>query len=291
MAKPAAAVLGTGTMGEPIARNLLRAGFPVRAWNRTRAKAEPLADAGATVCDSPAQAAARVDFVLTVLTDLDAVVETMEAEGAFGAMRGGAVWLQLSTVGIDGAERLGELAAEHGVTYVDAPLMGTREPAEKGELVVLASGPADVRERCALVFDAIGKQTHWLGPAGVGSRMKMVVNLWLLAITEAAAEAIALAEGLGLEPRDFLDTMKGSPLDAPYLHLKGQAILDRTLEPSFKLSVAEKDARLVLDAARRAGIDPAVARAVQSSFAHAIELGHGDDDMAATYFATANAAI
>lgn len=278
------AVLGTGTMGTPIARNLLRAGLDVCVWNRTRAKAEPLAADGAIVRDSPADAVADAEIVITSLTDVDAVIETMH--GALGAMRPDAVWIQLSTVGVVGADQLGELARRSGIAYVDAPVLGTREPAEKGELVVLASGPTELRERCARIFDAIGTKTWWLGPAGVGSRMKMVTNMWLISVTESVAEAIALAEGLELDARVFLDIMSGTAIDTPYLHLKGEAILDRRLEASFKLSVATKDARLVLEAARRAGIDPAVARAAHDAFVRAVELGHGDEDMAAAYFAT-----
>jgi 3-hydroxyisobutyrate dehydrogenase len=285
--EPTLAVLGTGTIGEPIARNLVGAGFGVRVWNRTLEKAAPLEEAGATVCDTPARAVAGAEFVLTTLSDADAVEETMEEDGALGAMENGAVWLQLSTVGVAAAERFAELAAERRVAYVDAPVLGSRQPAERGELIVLASGPAELRPRCAPVFDAVGKETRWVGHAGVGSRLKMVVNMWLLAVTEAAAEALALAEGLALDPHEFLETVRGSQIDTPYLQIKGEAILERSFEPSFKLALAEKDSRLVLEAAELARVDLAVARAVHEKFADAVELGHGDEDMAATYFATA----
>jgi 3-hydroxyisobutyrate dehydrogenase len=275
------AVLGTGTIGEPVARNLARAGFDVRVWNRTRAKAEPLAQDGAKVCDSPAAAARGAERVLTVLADVDATAETVE-EVEFDA---GAVWIQSATVGVDGAERLAELAQEKGVAFVDAPVLGTRKPAEEGKLVVLASGPDDALDRCEPLFDAIGGQTRRLGPVPNGNKLKMVTNLWLLAVTEGAAEAIALAEGLGLDPREFLATMEGSQIDTPYLHLKGEAILDRKLDPSFKLRLAEKDASLVLEAAARAGVDARVGRAVRDAFERGVELGHGDEDMAAVYFA------
>jgi 3-hydroxyisobutyrate dehydrogenase len=289
MPRTVVAVLGTGTIGGAIARNLVRTGFVVRVWNRTREKAEPLAEMGATVSASPAEAAAEAHFVITTLTDLDAVAEVMEEQdGAFGSMDDDAIWLQLSTVGVEGAQWLGRLAAEHRVAYVDAPVVGTRGPAETGDLVILASGPEELRKWCTPVFDAIGKQTHWLGAAGLGSRMKMVVNMWLLTVTEAAAESVAFAEALGVDPREFLETVRGTPLDTPYLHIKAEAILDRDLEPSFKLRLAAKDARLVLEAAGRAGIEPRLARAARDSFLRAMNLGHGDDDMAATYFATAN---
>jgi len=275
------AVLGTGTMGEPIARNLLRAGFDVRVWNRTREKAEQLAADGATVCDAAAEATRGAELVLTILADADSTAETVEKL----EFDGGAVWVQSATTGVDGAERLAELAREKGVEFVDAPVLGTRKPAEDAKLVVLASGPDDALERAQPLFNAIGQETRRLGPAPNGSKLKMVTNLWLLAVTEGAAEAIALAEGLGLDPREFLATMKGSQIDTPYLHLKGEAMLERRLAPSFKLKHAEKDASLVLEAAQRAGVDVRVARAVREAFERGIDLGHGDEDMAAVYFA------
>src|SRR3954452_540595 len=277
----AVAVLGTGTIGAPIARTLARAGFDVTVWNRTREKAEPLAEDGATVCDTAAEATDGAEIVLTVLADVDVTVETVEESG-FGE---DAVWVQVATVGLDGAERLAELAQEKGVAFVDAPVLGTRQPAEEGKLVVLAAGPDDALDRCEPVFEAIGQQTRRLGAVPNGSKLKMVTNLWLLAVTEGAAEAIALAEGLGLDPREFLATMEGSQIDTPYLHLKGEAMLERKLEPSFKLELAAKDASLVLEAADRAGVETRVARAVEAAFERGIELGHGDEDMAAVYFA------
>lgn len=275
------AVLGTGTIGEPVARNLLGAGLGVRVWNRTREKAEPLALDGAEVCNSAAEAAAGAGLVLTLLADADATAETVEEVEFDDA----AVWIQSATVGVDGAERLAELAQEKGVAFVDAPVLGTRKPAEEGKLVVLAAGPDDALDRCEPLFDAMGAQTGRLGPVPNGSKLKMVTNLWLLAVTEGAAEAIALAEGLGLDPREFLATMEGSQIDTPYLHLKGEAMIDGELDPSFRLELAAKDASLVLEAAARAGVDARVGKAVQEAFERGVELGHGDEDMAAVYFA------
>jgi len=153
------AVVGTGTIGEPVARNLLGADFDVQVWNRTRERAEPLEQDGATVCDSAADAARGAEFVLTLLADADSTAETVE-ELEFEE---GAVWVQIATVGVDGAERLAELALEKGGAFVDAPVLGTRQPAEEGKLVVLASGPDDALDRCEPVFDAIGQKTRRLG--------------------------------------------------------------------------------------------------------------------------------
>jgi 3-hydroxyisobutyrate dehydrogenase len=280
--RPTVAVLGTGTIGLPVARNLARAGFPVRAWNRTRDKAQPLVDDGVSVAESPAEAVADADVLITLLADGRAVEEVMDTTGgAAAAARDGAIWIQSSTVGLSATERLAELAAEHGLVFVDAPVLGTKEPAEKGELLVFASGPAEAKALCEPIFEVIGKTTQWVGEAGAGTRLKLVVNTWLLAVVEGAAEAISLARALGLDPNEFLGAVSGGPLDTSYLQLKGKLMIERRFEPSFKASLAEKDARLVLEAAERAGLELRLVEAVQQALARAVELGHGDEDLAA----------
>lgn len=278
-------VLGTGIMGAPMARNLLRAGFDVRVWNRSLDKADPLADDGATVCSSPRDAARRAEFVITMVTDADAVEQTVS--GPDGALADGQpVWLQMSTVGVEGAERLATIADKLDVPYVDAPVLGTKAPAEQGALTVLASGPDELRERCQPVFDALGSRTFWLGPAGRGSRLKLVMNSWVLALTCATAEAMALADALGLDPKRFLDTIDGGPLDVPYAHVKGGAMLKREFPPAFPLAGAVKDARLIATAGESAGVTLLVADAVGREMALAAEAGHAEEDMAAVWFAT-----
>lgn len=201
--QPTVALLGTGIMVGPMAANLVWAGLEVRVWNRTREKAHPLADRGAEVADTPAQAAAGAAIVLTMLADGDAVEQVMSgADGALAAMDEDATWLQMSTVGIDATARCGALAADRGVAFVDAPVLGTRQPAEEGELMVLAAGPQAVRERCAPVFDPIGREVRWVGLApGAASRFKLVLNAWLLSLTETLSETIALARALDVGPQ------------------------------------------------------------------------------------------
>ncbi len=287
------AVLGTGIMGAPMARNLANAGFAVRAWNRTREKAEQLAAGrggadGVVVCDTAGDAARGADFVLTMLGDGDAVRSTMNGpQGALAAMSKAAIWLQCSTVGIEATEALAALAAEHGVAFVDAPVLGTKKPAEDAALTVLASGPVELEERCRPVFEAVGQRYRWLGPAGTGSRLKLVVNSWVLAVVGAVSEAVALAEGLELDPQLFFSTLEGSQLDTPYVHLKGQAMVRREFAPAFSASGAAKDAGLIVEAARAAGVSADVAQAMSAKFRRTIELGHGRDDMAAAYYASA----
>jgi 3-hydroxyisobutyrate dehydrogenase len=279
------AVLGAGsTMGFAMSRNLLRAGFEVRAWNRSREKAEPLAEDGATVVSTPAEAAQGARVLLTMLSDGDAVLATIE-QALPGAERG-AVWLQMSTIGIDATEQCIEVADEAGLVFVDAPVLGTKQPAEEGKLVVLASGPDEAADVVQPIFDAVGQRTLWLGPAGNGSRLKVCVNTWLLAVVEGAAETFALAEGLGLDPQLVLEAVKDGPLDMPYLRLKGRMMIERNFEPSFRLALAAKDARLAADAAKRAGLDLKLVEVVAARFTEAAE-EHGDEDLAAAYLAVA----
>ena len=278
------AVLGTGIMGAAMARNLLAAGMEVRVWNRTREKAEPLADDGATVADSPAEAAEGADFVLTMLADADTVAEAVEeGGGALSVLANDGVWLQASTVGIEGSERLAEIAAQYGVHYVDVPVLGTKEPAEQGQLIMLASGPEEVRERCQPIFDAVGSQTFWLGPAGASSRLKVVTNNWIVGLLGLLAETIALAEATGVDPSRFLEVIQGGPLDLPYAQMKGQMMIDEEFPTSFSASLARKDASLVLGAAEASGLRVPLAEAVATRFDEAINAGHGEEDMAAVY--------
>ena len=272
------AVLGTGIMGAPMARNLLAAGFPVRVWNRTADKTAPLGAAGAVVGASPEEAADGAQIVLTMLTDADAVLETASA-----ALGGADVWIQASTVGIDGNERCAALAAERGVVLVDAPVLGTRQPAEEGKLTILASGPEDVRDRVDPVFDAVGATTWWVGEAGAGQRLKLVANTWVLALVEGLAETLRLAEGLGVSPQAFLDVIAGGPLDAGYAQVKGKGMIERAFPPAFPLRHALKDLRLVEEAAERHDLDVPLVTAIAERFAQGVAEGNGDLDMSATF--------
>jgi 3-hydroxyisobutyrate dehydrogenase len=280
------AVLGTGIMGAAMARNLIKSGMEVRAWNRSPEKAEPLAGDGATtVADSPAEAAEGADFLLTMLADADTIADVVDG-GVLSALSDGGVWLQMSTVGIEGTERLGELAAGSGVAFVDAPVLGTKAPAEGGQLIVLASGPEEVRERSEAVFEPMASKVVWLGEAGAGSRLKLVVNNWIVGLLGVLAETISLAEATGVDPERFLETIEGGPLGLPYAQIKGNMMIEEQFPTSFSLKLARKDAALVLDAARANGLEMVVAEAVAARFDDAISSGHGDEDMAAVYEAT-----
>jgi 3-hydroxyisobutyrate dehydrogenase len=281
------AVLGTGIMGAAMARNLARAGHDVRAWNRTRAKAEPLAADGARITDTPAEAVAGAGVILTMLYDGRAVLDVMRQ--ASPALRAGAAWVQSTTVGLDAFPGLTALARDHGLHFVDAPVLGTRQPAESGRLIVLAAGPETVRPAVAPVFEAVGSRTTWVGDdgaAGAATRLKLVCNSWTLTVTHGTAEALALAKGLGVNPRDFLDSVAGGPLDMDYLQVKAAAILAGDFAANFATTTAEKDSRLIVAAGEQVGVRLDLAAAGAERFHRAVAQGHGDDDMAASYFAS-----
>ncbi len=281
-------VLGTGIMGAAMARNLIRAGHAVRAWNRTRDKAEPLAADGAHIAGTPAEAVQGADVVLTMLYDGAAVLEVMRQ--ATDALRPGAAWVQSTTVGIEAVGELAGFAREHGLIFYDAPVLGTRQPAEAGQLVVLAAGPSESREAVTPVFDAVGARTVWTGEDGAeggATRLKLVANSWVLAATNAAGEVLALSKVLGVDPQSFFDLIAGGPLDMGYLRAKAALVLEDRLSPaSFAVTTAAKDARLIVQAGRQHGVRLDVAAAGAERFARAAAQGHGDEDMAAAYFAS-----
>jgi 3-hydroxyisobutyrate dehydrogenase len=276
----AVAVLGTGRMGAPIARNLLRAGFDVTVWNRTPGRAQELVDAGARLAASPADAAASAGVVLTMLTDGQAVADAMTGrDGALPALRPGSVWIQMATIGVKWTDRLAARARDHGVEFVDAPVSGSDGPARDAQLEVLASGSSGVCNRVQPLFDAIGRRTVWAGPAGSGSRLKLALNNWLASITEAMAETLALTGALGLERRVLLEALAGGPMEAPYAATKGRAMLAREFTPGFALHLAFKDVRLALDAGHEHGLELPLAEAVARRWELALP-AHADDDLA-----------
>lgn len=280
MASGKAAVLGTGIMGAAMARNLLASGFEVSVWNRSKEKAEPLADDGAMVADTPAEAAGGADFLVTMLPNADVTAEVV-GDGALDTLAGGAVWVQTGTVGVEGSKRLQDLALRKGIAFIDAPVLGTREPAEAGEVIVLASGPEEVSEKVSPVFEAIGKKTMWVGPVGAGSKLKLVTNGWIVGLLATLAETLALAKELGVAPEQFLAAIEGGPLDLPYAQMKSKLMMSGDYPTSFPLNLARKDAGLVMDAS--GDLPTRVTEAAAAYFDAAIEAELGDEDMAAIH--------
>lgn len=276
------AFLGTGIMGFPMTRNIASTGeHEVRAWNRTPEKAEPLTEHGVEVARDPAAAVDGAEVIVTMLADGPATLEVTAAMLSSASRE--AVWWQAGTVGLEADQQLAAMARAAGVSYVDGPVLGTRQPAEAGELLVLSAGPPAARHRLEPLFAATGKRTVFLGEEpGAGSRLKLVLNHWIAALTAATADTILLARALGVDPQVFLDTIEGGPLDAGYAQLKGGAMIAGAFTPpSFPLSLAAKDVRLVLEAAHASGLELALAPGALARFESAEDRGHGGEDMAA----------
>ena len=245
------AVLGIGTMGHGMATSALRAGIPTIVWNREPEATRDLADLGAEVADTAADAARRAAIVVTMVTDADAVVSIARDQGMLAALAPDAIWVQMSTIGVAGIERVAGLVETErpDVTLVDAPVSGSKEPAAEGQLTIFASGPDAARVRVAPLFDALGQRTVWVGPVGSGTRLKLVNNTWLAFGAEAVDASVALAHRLGLDTEAVADTLGAGPLASPWQKAKLQRIQKRDFSPEFPLSLALKDVRLALEAA------------------------------------------
>jgi 3-hydroxyisobutyrate dehydrogenase len=279
------AVLGTGIMGAGMARSLLRSGLDVSVWNRSPGRAAPLAADGAHVAGTAAEAVAGVDAVVTMLWDGSSVVEVMT--DVLPAAPEGVLWAQTSTVSLDDAsQRLPALAGRLGALFIDAPVLGTRQPAEEGKLLVLAAAPEQLRDPVRPLFDAIAARTVWVSERpGDGTRLKLVANSWVGTVVAGTAQAIALAMSLGLDPQVFLDTVRGNVVDTPFLHIKGRAMIAGQFPPAFTLDGAVKDTGLIAAAMRETGTDAALMEAIAQQFRKAADEGHGGEDMAAVLHA------
>jgi 3-hydroxyisobutyrate dehydrogenase len=282
-AAPAIAFLGTGRMGAPMAANLARGGFDVRVWNRTASRAEALVADGAVVASSPADAARGAAIVITMLADGPATEQAATGPDGLLVADPGTIWVQMATVGADWTARLARLAGPRGVVFVDAPVSGSAGPARAGQLVILASGPHQVQDVLAPVFGALGRATAWLGPAGHGTRAKLVLNNWLADLTEATAETLSFARKLDLDPVQIVDLLQSTPLGAPYAVQKARSMLAGDFKPAFALKHTLKDAELAAQAAQASGATLTLTSALLPRWRETAASGHADDDLAAVY--------
>jgi 3-hydroxyisobutyrate dehydrogenase len=272
------AVLGIGTMGHGMALSALRAGIPTIVWNREPETTRDLAELGAEVAESAADGARRAPIVVTMVTDADAVVSIAGDQGMLAALAPGAIWVQMSTIGVTGIERVAAMVDDQrpDVTLVDAPVSGSKEPAEKGQLTIFASGPDEVRSRVAPLFDALGQRTIWVGALGAGSRVKLVNNTWLAFAAEGVAASVALARRLGLETETVLDVLGAGPLMSPWQAAKLQRIAKGDFSAQFALSLALKDVHLAL---RAADNRLAVLACLADEWQQVVDHGLGEKDL------------
>jgi 3-hydroxyisobutyrate dehydrogenase len=284
----AVAVLGTGFMGSAMARRLAAAGLRTTVWDRSPQATAPLAAAGALVAVSARDAAAGASVVITMLPTAEVVEQVIFAGGVAEAFAEGAVWAQMGTIGVEAttgiAGRLGQLRPD--VLFVDAPVSGSKGPAETGQLLILASGPPAAQAVAGPAFTAIGRKAVWLGAAGQGSRMKLVVNAYMSILIEGVAEALELASHLGIDATGLAEAIEGGPLDAPIADAKLHKMQSGDFAPEFPLEWALKDVDLAVAAAGDDRLP--LLEALSRQWRAAVEAGHGRDDISAARLALGN---
>ena len=287
-ARPVVAVIGAGIMGSAMARNLVAAGLATRVWDRSSSATGSLADAGAVVAASAREAVRDAGVVITMLPTADAVESVIFDGGVAEAFADGCVWAQMGTIGVEATRRIGDrLAAQRpGVMFVDAPVSGSKGPAEQGQLLILASGPAAAADAVRPVFDVIGRKTVWLGEAGRGSQVKLVVNAYLSILIEGVAETLELADRLGIGHQQLAEVIEGGPLDAPLAGAKLHKMDRQDYAPEFPLEWALKDVDLVINAV--GGQAPPLLAALSGQWHAAVAAGHGRQDISAARLALAD---
>jgi 3-hydroxyisobutyrate dehydrogenase len=279
------AVLGTGIMGAAMARNLLAAGLPTTVWDRSPSATKPLVEAGATAATSPAEAAGHAQVLITMLPTAEITSEVVFDGDVAAALPARAVWAQMGTIGVPQTTELAARLAGHrpDVTFVDAPVSGSKGPAESGHLLIFASGPPQAQPVVAPAFDAVGRKTLWLGDAGQGSRMKLVVNAYLSVLIEGVAETLALARHLDIDIAHLNAAIEGGPLDAPIADAKLHKMESADFAPEFPLQGALKDVDLAILSAESTPV-PLLA-ALSRQWHLAVNAGHGRQDISAAILA------
>jgi 3-hydroxyisobutyrate dehydrogenase len=282
---PKVAVLGTGIMGAAMARNLAASGLPTTVWDRSESATAPLAEGGARVAATPAEAVRDARVVITMLPTAEVVESVVFGEKVARSLAEGAVWAQMGTIGIAATaaivQRLGEMRPD--IMFVDAPVSGSKGPAGDGNLLILASGPDAAEPILRPVFSVIGRKTVWLGEAGKGSQLKLVVNAYLSILVEGVAEALELASRLGVAGQAVAEAIEGGPLDAPIADAKLHRMKTGDYEPEFPLEWAVKDVDLALASVSQHSL-PLLA-ALSAQWHHAVATGLGRKDISAARLA------
>ena len=273
------AVLGLGAMGHGMASSALRASIPTVVWSRDSGQVRDLADHGADVAETATEGVGRAGIVVTMVTDADAVMSIATDQGMLDALEDGAIWAQMSTIGAAGIERVKSVVETRrpDVTLLDAPVSGSKEPAEQGQLTIFASGADSARSRVTPLFDALGQRTIWVGPLGAGSRLKLVNNTLLAFTAEGLGASVALAHRLGLETETVVDALDGGPIVSPWESAKLQRIVRDDYSPQFPLALALKDVHLALEAVDTDQFEALAALARE--WERAVDRGLGDQDL------------
>jgi 3-hydroxyisobutyrate dehydrogenase len=273
-------LLGTGLMGTAMPHRLLDQGVGVIAWNRNPARARPLAQHGAEIAATASEVVGTSAAVITMLPTAEVVLAVVEP--LLDEWPEETIWLQMSSVAAAEAGRLAEIAAAHRVTVFDAPVSGSTRPAEEGRLTILASGPDRARAQAEPVFDALGSQVQWVGEVGMGSRLKLAANHWMIAMVTALAETMHLCKLMGFDEQQFITLLDGGPLGSSYGVEKLGEMRLHDHPAGFPVRLALKDLKLVREVAMSSGVELPVLDAVLERMGD-VENRHADDDLAAVY--------
>jgi 3-hydroxyisobutyrate dehydrogenase len=267
-------------MGSAMGRRMLEQDIEVIAWDRTTEHVNALEAAGGQAASSPEDVLAGASTVITMLPTAEIVLDVVEP--LLANWPEGTVWLQMSSVGASEADGLTRVAQQHDVTIVDAPVSGSTHPALEGRLTILASGPDSVREHLQPVFAALGSRVMWVGEAGMGSRLKLAANHWMVASVTAVAETMHLCEALGLDQRPFVELLEDGPLGSPYIREKLVEMRSRDYPAGFPVRLALKDLELVGEVEAASAAEMPVLDVIRERFSVAAR-EHGDEDLAAVY--------
>jgi 3-hydroxyisobutyrate dehydrogenase len=273
-------LLGVGLMGSAMGHRLLDQGIGVIAWDRNPEQAGAIEERGAKRAERPTDIVLGADVVITMLPTAPIVLEVVEPLLADWPRE--TIWVQMSSVGAAEADQLTEVAAAHAVTLIDAPVSGSTHPAEEGELTILASGPDSARASVEPVFEALGSRVLWVGDAGMGSRLKMAANHWMIAMTAALAESMHLCEAMGLDQRRFIELLDGGPLGSPYGLQKLDEMRRHEYPAGFPVRLALKDLELVREVEQSSEAAMPVLDVVLERFSSASQ-DHADEDRASVY--------
>src|SRR5271156_2414247 len=280
--KPTVGLIGLGLMGKPMARNLLKAGFPLVVWNRTAARAEDLVSEGAKLAANPRETAAAADVLITIVSDPPALEEVLwGAQGAMQGLRRGSIYMDSSTISPELARRVAAACAERGVDFLDAPVTGGTWGAKKGELVFMIGGKAEVLERVKPVLEAVGKKLLLLGPNGAGQTVKLGMNLLLALQVDAFAESLALVTAAGVPAEKLMEVLQSSMARSGVLDVKAPMMVKGEFPASFPLRLMHKDVRLALELARHKGVTLPCGAAAYATYSAVMNASTDDPDFAA----------
>lgn len=282
--------IGLGIMGDPMCRNLIRAGNDVTVYNRTKEKAGSLVEAGARGAGSVRELVRRSEFVITMLSDPAAVREAATREdGILSELRPGTTWIDMSTVSPESSREMAAMTEETGGDYLEGPVLGSRKPATDGTLVILTGGSLEVAKRADPILRAMGDRVVHMGEVGAAAQMKLIVNQIMGTVLCVFAEASLTGLAAGLPADRMLEVLRGSVVDCPAIRIKGNDMLGpRTFSVQFPLKHALKDMRLAVLAGDAAGVPTPVTAAAHQLFSAARERGYGEHDISAVLRALTN---